>query len=150
MARKAKAEVWLLQVGVGPFPKVEFVGCFLMLWSSDMRYSPFKTVSLQNQVSIQPNHFSMGITMGKFPQIGFWSFHELGACQSGLVCTVELVFDSSFQGYPTCVAYGPMAIWPQAYAIYQCNTFQSNAMLCNANSQINTAQCPICTLSISA
>ena len=91
------------------FNFLKFSGCFLMLWSSDMRYSPFKTVSLQNQVSIQPNHFSMGITMGKFPQIGFWSFHELGACQSGLVCTAELVFDSSFQGYPTCLCLQPMA-----------------------------------------
>ena len=60
--------------------------------------------------------FSMGITMGKFPKMDFWSFHELGACQSGLVCTAELVFDSSFQGYPTCLcsqpmAYGQMAIY---------------------------------------
>ena len=39
---------FILKLGVGPFPKVEFSGCFLMLWSSDMRYSPFKTVSLQN------------------------------------------------------------------------------------------------------
>ena len=53
--------------------------------------------------------------MGKFLKMGFWSFHELGACQSGLVCTAELVFDSSFQGYPTCLCSQPIARWPYGH-----------------------------------
>ena len=41
----------------------------------------------------------------------FWSFHELGARQSGLVCTAELVFDSSFQGYLTCPPFVAPGTW---------------------------------------
>ena len=62
----------------------------------------------------------MGITMGKISKIDFWSFHELGARQSGLVCTPELVFDSSFQGYPTLERSENTLFWKfqKAHMVY--------------------------------
>ena len=45
----------------------------------------------------------------------FWRYNLPGARYNALVSTAELDFDSSFQGYPTCLYLSHMVRWPDGH-----------------------------------
>ena len=52
---------------------------------------------------------------GEMAKNHFLAINLVGVCYNHLVITAELHFYSSFQGYPTCHYWSPMARWPDGH-----------------------------------